>query len=93
MASFSQVNPDLASCDPGSPMVVAEKDVATGVSLFHNPAGDVIHLTHTDHPGVPANLRMINSIGVMVLEKNSVSGNISLNLTWFPTGIYFLESW
>lgn len=64
------------------------------LQIWPNPAQDFIQYRIPGQKQIKYNLQVINAEGRIVLEKNNLSGNpgsqISLNLTGFAPGIYFL---
>ena len=88
--------------DPGvyryDPILVNTNDVFSSekqIRVFPNPASDVLHLQTPDWENQQIQLRVTDTFGRLIFQRNSTSnaGVLTLQLpTDWPTGIYYLEA-
>jgi hypothetical protein len=82
---------DLASCTPGSPLAIKENPVKTRFSIYPNPAIDYIRVLNTGNPsGSLSTLKVCNSLGVIVFQKDKLTENEIIDISAFPKGIYHI---
>lgn len=60
---------------------------------YPNPASDMFTVTYSETISDNANLIIMNSVGEVIrIERlNSASGRVDLNITEFPSGVYFYQ--
>ncbi len=68
---------------------VAETIVENNISVFPNPARDVVRLT-TDN-GQQTTVRIYNTLGMLVDEIEMNSNEIEINVSEYNSGMYFIE--
>ncbi len=62
------------------------------LSVFPNPAKDVLNFQWQEYKGQAYSLRLLNSFGQVVFEEaNLRKGNVLLNTASFATGLYFMQ--
>jgi hypothetical protein len=79
-------------------MFTAKYSLSTGISsltensfaVYPNPCSTVLNCSLEKMSG-PANVKLFNALGEMVFEKQSVSGNLQLDLSVYEEGIYILN--
>ncbi|MEI7896230.1 MAG: T9SS type A sorting domain-containing protein [bacterium] len=82
---------DLASCNPGSPLAVAEPPAGTGFHIYHDPVNDLIRVVADTRGRFGSTLKIYNGTGQTVLKKENVSGDETISLQGMPAGIYIVE--
>lgn len=60
------------------------------VILYPNPASDVVYV-QTDPFINRGSLRVFNSLGVLVMEKQITDNNINMEVSHWPPGMYYLQ--
>ncbi len=71
-----------------------EKETFGIVQLYPNPAQDQLHLVLTENTSSTDNIRILNTLGQVVLEvapTAAPSNRLSINTSPLATGIYILE--
>ena len=64
--------------------------VSNGIILYPNPSSGELNLFLESNLGEISSVTIINSIGMVVLQKNEI-GNKSINVSCLPNGIYFVK--
>ena len=82
---------DLASCDPGSPLAVAEPPAGTGFRIYHDAGNDMIRVIIGSRGGSGSTLKIYNGLGQTVLVRENVSGDEIISLHGMSRGIYIFE--
>ena len=75
--------------DFGSAPAVLEKMAEFGIKLYPNPAGSEINVEITS-PESAVKLRMYNALGVILDEMNTNERKITLDLSKYGPGIYYI---
>lgn len=73
----------------GTATGTAENDLSSSVSVFPNPVTDLV--TISGDILVDARVSLISVIGEEIMNSNSASSNLELNLSTLTNGIYFLN--
>jgi hypothetical protein len=82
---------DLASCNAGSPFTIGENSATHGINVYPNPAKDILHIDLATNSVSPARIRIYAELGMLVFEKLKPGRNETVDISGFPTGIYFLR--
>jgi hypothetical protein len=89
-------NPNSILCEPSSdtiminfPAVGIDNQGDNSISLYPNPANDVVYVVSTNDI---KKLEVLNYIGQMVYTNNNVNlKKVQLNVTSFKAGVYFVK--
>jgi Secretion system C-terminal sorting domain len=75
-------------CYAGSTLDVSAKTVKNEVSVFPNPAGELLNTTFDMHSGI-CKLEVCDLFGKVLLSQNCTNGNAKISLADIPHGVYF----
>ena len=67
---------------------IGENPVQHAVSVFPNPATDMLHISAEN--GLTS-VRIMNQVGQLILSRNADATDFTINISGFPTGVYFVE--
>jgi spore germination protein len=63
-------------------------DAPTAIQVFPNPCSDILNVNYV---GKPTILRMRNTIGQLLFEKNIEQGSSEISTTHLSVGVYYIE--
>lgn len=96
-ALIDAINNGTAVCEPepnrpgGPGLIDAEPELATGLSLFPNPASNMVNVSLQEHLGKPALIRIYGLQGQLMVERNYLSleqGALAFDVSRFADGNY-----
>ena len=90
IAMPQQTFSDLASCIPGSPFAVNEKQVRQGINLYPNPVRDILYIDRQGGNGQPMLLQIVNDSGETVLRETIANTHESIDISGLLAGIYLV---
>lgn len=79
------VSPCATATDPD---IVSDEE---GIILYPNPATNSLHIKMKNNNGQPINIVFYNSLGELIYKSSTQLNSIVIDLSGFPTGIYFIE--
>jgi hypothetical protein len=95
-AMIGDVNVNLPTvcynfCTPCNLVGTVDAAFAAALGIRPNPAGDVTYVTYDFPSSIDLNIRLINTLGQVVLHRNvagALAGNVKLDLANLPSGAY-----
>jgi len=69
---------------------IEDRNLDANVTVFPNPSKGMVNVTITNVPGM-ADVRVFNTTGQLINFEQTATGTLSLNLTQYPAGMYFVE--
>jgi len=91
VGSFTLTNPgnggsEMFLAKLGATTGIAEQDETNELLVYPNPVTDVVQVQATD----AFTLLLYNAAGTLILELNSTTGNINVDMSGYLPGVYFL---
>jgi hypothetical protein len=81
---------DTSDCVNFTGVGIDEGNLNSGVSLYPNPVTDIVHLTLGEHVGM-VQISVLDVSGKSYLNRVSDSKNVTLDLSDFDSGVYFVK--
>ncbi len=70
---------------------IKENFSENGVSVFPNPAGNLVNIKFASPKGTKAELEIRNQVGQIVLGRREFESIQAIDISGFPKGIYFIR--
>ena len=77
---------NLSGCSLTS---VNEMENESSISVFPNPANDILYIRAGDNPQLPALIELCDITGKIIMQIKSNSGNTAVDVSSLPNGMYF----
>jgi parallel beta-helix repeat protein len=81
---FDGVGADAFNCETSS----VSSPFVQNIRVFPNPAQNELNVRLFT---VPANVKMFNMNGIEVFSRNDVTGGMNIDVSAYPSGLYFLQ--
>jgi protease II len=81
----------VLNCTDGGVGIAENNNLSANVSVFPNPAHDVVNISVPVSGSDVYKVKLINVIGAVVYEEKISKENFSINLAGKAKGVYFLS--
>ena len=89
--SDSSLHPKLKVCYSKANSISENIDNIIRFDLYPNPASNIVTIKIRNNNQKSVSIEIINSLGHLIMQKSDFKSNVSIDISNYPSGIYFVR--